>query len=363
MGQSMSESKKKGKGVIFDIEGFRASILSWYWQKGRDLPWRVKGGVPANPYAVWLSEIIMQQTTIPMGTPYFLKFMSLWPTLADLADAPLEDVLKHWAGLGYYARARNLHACARHLIEHQGGRFPETLEGLKTLPGIGPYTASAIHAICYQKPATVVDGNVERVMARIFAVMDPVPQSKKILIQHAEQLSAGRTDHPGDYAQGMMDLGAMICTPRSPKCGLCPVSGHCLARQQNIADQLPVKFPKIPKPKKQGYVYWIKNKHSQILYETRPPKGLFGGMAGLPTSEWVSDNDSMTHPDFLDGQKIIVYPGRHVRHVFTHFELTLIPCDVVWKGRIPSHLKSVDRQNVAELGLATLFQKVTKVMT
>lgn len=358
----MSESKKKGKGVIFDIDDFRASILSWYWQKGRDLPWRVKGGVPANPYAVWLSEIIMQQTTIPMGTPYFLKFMSLWPTLADLADAPLEDVLKHWAGLGYYARARNLHACARHLMEHQGGRFPETLEGLKTLPGIGPYTASAIHAICYQKPATVVDGNVERVMARVFAVVDPLPQSKKILIQHAEKLSAGRTDHPGDYAQGMMDLGAMICTPRSPKCGLCPVSGHCLARQQNIAEQLPVKSPKTPKPKKQGFVYWIKNKQGQILYETRPAKGLFGGMACLPTSDWLSDREPISHLDFLKGQIMTMHPSRHVRHVFTHFELTLIPCDIVWKGRVPSHLKWVDLKNVAELGLPTLFQKVAKIM-
>lgn len=358
----MSERSGQDKGVNFDINAFRRAILKWYDRHGRDLPWRVKGRAHPSPYAVWLSEIMMQQTTIPMGTPYFLAFMERWPTLSDLAAAPEADVLKAWAGLGYYARARNLHKCARLVASDYGGAFPDSYDELLNLPGVGPYTAGAIAAIAFDCPATVADGNVERVMARVFAVTEPLPSGKKKLHHLAATLSEGRCDRPGDYAQGMMDLGATICTPRSPKCGLCPVSSFCLAKQKGIQEGLPARSPRAAKPKKFGYVYWITNARGQVMYETRPEKGLFGGMNGLPTSVWESKTGAVVHPEFLKEQEIKPLPKINIRHVFTHFDLTLTPCRVVWTGRKPLGMSWTEDSNVAELGLPTLFRKVVKAM-
>lgn len=358
----MAGQEKKNKNLDFDINGFRAAILRWYDRHGRELPWRVKGGKRADPYAVWLSEIMMQQTTIPMGTPYFLKFLTLWPTVQKLAAAPAEDVMREWAGLGYYARARNLHKCAKVIAGERGGKFPDTYDELLELPGIGPYTAGAISAICFDRPATVVDGNVERVMARVFAITQPLPLSKKIMVQKANELSHEQTDRPGDYAQAMMDLGAMICTPRNPKCSLCPVSSFCEAKGKGIAETLPARAAKKKKPKKYGYVYFIEDSKDNILFETRPEKGLFGGMTGLPTSGWGPVLKDVCHPPYLPAQKIKTHPDREVRHSFTHFDLTLIPCRVTWTGRKPANMDWVEARNVAKLGLPTLFQKAVKIM-
>ena len=358
----MAGQAKKNKNLDFDINGFRAAILRWYDRHGRELPWRVKDGKRADPYAVWLSEIMMQQTTIPMGTPYFLKFLNLWPTVQKLAAAPAEDIMREWAGLGYYARARNLHKCAKLIADERGGKFPDTYTQLLELPGIGPYTAGAISAICFDRPATVVDGNIERVMARVFAITEPLPSSKKMMIQKADALSEGRIDRPGDYAQAMMDLGAMICTPRNPKCGLCPVLSFCAAKKKGIAETLPVRSAKKKKPKKFGYVYFIEDSKNNILFETRPEKGLFGGMAGLPTSEWATDLRDARHPSYLPVKKIKTHPEREVRHSFTHFDLTLIPCRVSWTGRKPAKMDWAHTKNVAKLGLPTLFQKAVKIM-
>jgi A/G-specific adenine glycosylase len=362
MAQRMSDRAGQDKGVNFDINAFRQAVLMWYDRHGRDLPWRVKGRAHPSPYAVWLSEIMMQQTTIPMGTPYFLSFMKRWPTVADLAAAPEDHILKAWAGLGYYARARNLYKCARLIVSDYGGAFPASYSDLLELPGVGPYTAGAIAAIAFDLPATVADGNVERVMARVFAVTDPLPAGKKKLHALAAALSEERSDRSGDYAQGMMDLGATICIPRAPKCGLCPVSSFCEGKRQAIQETLPARAPRGAKPKKFGYVYWIEDGKGRVLYETRPEKGLFGGMNGLPTSNWEHKKGAVTHPEFLKGKNILPLPKRNIRHVFTHFDLTLTPCRVEWKGRKPSAACWTEAQNVSELGLPTLFQKVVKAM-
>lgn len=362
MAQRMSDRAGQDKGVNFDINAFRRAILKWYDRHGRDLPWRVKGRAHPSPYAVWLSEIMMQQTTIPMGTPYFLAFMERWPTVADLAAAPEGDVLKAWAGLGYYARARNLHKCARLIVSDYGGTFPDSYDELLNLPGVGPYTAGAIAAIAFDRPATVADGNVERVMARVFAVAEPLPSGKKKLHHLAATLSEGRRDRPGDYAQGMMDLGATICTPRSPKCGLCPVSSFCLAKQKGIQETLPARAVRAAKPKKFGYVYWIENDKGQVAYEIRGDKGLFAGMNGLPTSSWALKKSTISHPQWLALQKMTPLPEKNIRHVFTHFDLTLTPCRVRWKGRKPPGIQWLVPSNMSELGLPTLFSKVVKMM-
>jgi A/G-specific adenine glycosylase len=287
-------------------------LLAWYDRHARVLPWRVPPGQGrADPYRVWLSEVMLQQTTVAAVRAYFLRFTDLWPDVRHLAAAPEAQVMAEWAGLGYYARARNLMACARAVAAL--GAFPDTREGLAALPGIGPYTSAAIAAIAFDRPETVVDGNVERVVARLFAVQTPLPAAKPELVALAGALTPAR--RPGDYAQAMMDLGATICTPRSPACGICPLNGDCAARAQGIAAELPRKSPKKPRPIRQGTV-WIGLTGDSVLVETRPDKGLLGGTLAFPSSGW--DGSDLPPPADADWREIGT-----VRHVFTHFALDL----------------------------------------
>lgn len=283
------------------------------------MPWRTapadkRRGVRPDPYRVWLSEVMLQQTTVAAVTAYFRRFTERWPTVQSLAAARDEDVMAEWAGLGYYARARNLLKCARAVAARSG--FPATREGLMELPGIGPYTASAIAAICFDEPAVVVDGNVERVMARLFAVQTPLPAAKPELTALAARLTPA--DRPGDHAQAVMDLGATICTPRNPACGICPWRDPCAARAAGIQADLPRKSPKAEKPLRLGIAYLAQREDGAWLLERRPESGLLGGMLGWPGSDWgpAPVEAPPVQADWHD-------PGAEVRHTFTHFHLRL----------------------------------------
>ncbi|MEM9852272.1 MAG: A/G-specific adenine glycosylase [Pseudomonadota bacterium] len=284
------------------------------------MPWRVApqdrlAGVRPDPYHVWLSEVMLQQTTVAAVRGYFMTFVTRWPRVEALAAAADEDVMALWAGLGYYARARNLLKCARAVVA-RGGAFPQTEEELRELPGIGPYTSAAIAAIAFDAPATVLDGNVERVMARLFRVADPLPGSKERL----RGLAAGMTPlrRPGDYAQAVMDLGATICTPRSPSCGICPWFDRCAARTAGDAEVYPVKTPKKPKPVRGGTVFVAFRGDGAVLLETRPDSGLLGGTLGFPGTPWAEAPLDPCPPVRADWA-----PVGEVRHTFTHFHLRL----------------------------------------
>ncbi|MFP4313200.1 MAG: A/G-specific adenine glycosylase, partial [Alphaproteobacteria bacterium] len=282
-------------------EEFRGYMLEWYDKHKRTIPWRAMDGQKPDPYHVWLSEIMCQQTTVQAVVPYFLKFIDKWPRVHDLATAEREEVMKAWAGLGYYARARNLHKCAQIISGDYGGRFPENKADLLKLPGIGDYTSSAIAAMAFNKAETVVDGNVERIMARYLAIQTPLPKGKPDLKRAASLLFEGAHERPGDFAQSLMDLGATICTPRSPKCMICPIAEGCKAREQGIQDTLPAKEPQKPKPQKFGYVYWLHNDQGEYLLQTRPDTEMLGGMIALPTSEWLpkTQKQALSHPGFV----------------------------------------------------------------
>lgn len=287
-------------------------LLEWYDRHARVLPWRAPPGAPAmDPYRVWLSEIMLQQTTVAAVKSYFQRFTALWPTVQALAAADEAQVMAEWAGLGYYARARNLVACARQVAA--AGGFPDTREGLAALPGIGPYTSAAIAAIAFDRPETVVDGNVERVVSRLFAVLTPLPAARRELTELASTLTPQA--RPGDFAQAMMDLGATICTPRNPACGICPLMDLCAARAQGIAPELPRKAPKAAKPLRTGTA-WVALDDRAVLLERRPARGLLGGTLAFPTSGW----DGTDLPPPQDGPWDA---AGEVRHVFTHFELRL----------------------------------------
>ncbi|EKE44917.1 A/G-specific adenine glycosylase [Oceaniovalibus guishaninsula JLT2003] len=298
-----------------------AELLRWYDSHARVLPWRVgpaerAAGMRPDPYRVWLSEVMLQQTTVAAVKAYFLRFTELWPNVAALAGAEDDVVMGEWAGLGYYARARNLLACARIVVRNHGGRFPDTREGLLTLPGVGDYTAAAIAAIAFDRPETVVDGNVERVMARFHAVSTPLPKAKAELTALAAGLTSGV--RPGDYAQAVMDLGATICTPRNPACGLCPWRDPCRARALGIAAELPRKAAKAAKPTRLGTVWIARRADGAWLTERRPDKGLLGGMLGWPGTGWAEIAPDDTPPLQAKWQA-----AGEVRHTFTHFHLRL----------------------------------------
>tara|TARA_R110002012_G_scaffold233652_2_gene406924 strand:- start:33703 stop:34767 length:1065 start_codon:yes stop_codon:yes gene_type:complete len=300
-------------------------LLDWYDTHARIMPWRVPpadraAGVQPDPYRIWLSEVMLQQTTVATVRDYFQRFTTRWPTVGDLAAAPDADVMGEWAGLGYYARARNLLKCARVVVEQHDGQFPADYATLLKLPGIGPYTASAVSSIAFDLPYTVLDGNVERVMARLYDIHTPLPAAKPELMVKAQALTPPY--RPGDYAQAIMDLGATICTPKSPACEICPWRDPCLARKSRTAAELPKKLPKKAKPIRHGTVYLARREDGAWLLETRPEKGLLGGMLGWPGSAWVDTNDPRpTGQAPIDTQWYAV-PGE-VRHTFTHFHLML----------------------------------------
>ncbi|MFQ5625784.1 MAG: A/G-specific adenine glycosylase [Methyloligellaceae bacterium] len=299
------------------------ALLGWYDAGSRDLPWRAPPGVRSNPYRVWLSEIMLQQTTVKAVAPYYARFLANWPSVEALAAADLEEVLRAWAGLGYYARARNLHACAKTLANSHGGRFPDSESELLKLPGIGPYTAAAIAAIAFDRRAAVVDGNVERVMARFFAVETPLSEARKELRTHAESLAP--SDRPGDFAQAMMDLGATICTPRVPSCGCCPLAAKCTGLKMGLQGALPRKTPSREKPTRRGAAFLALRTDDAVLLRKRPAKGLLGGMTEVPGTPWAEKmsgavSDPLSHAP-VEGAWVPL--AGVVRHTFTHFHLEL----------------------------------------
>jgi A/G-specific adenine glycosylase len=337
-----------------------ADLLSWYDVHAREMPWRVaprdrKAGVEPNPYHVWLSEVMLQQTTVAVVRDYFVKFTRLWPTVADLAIADDGDVMAAWAGLGYYARARNLLKCARVVAGELDGVFPADEAALLKLPGIGPYTAAAVASIAFDLQATVLDGNVERVMSRVFAVMEPLPASREKL----RGLAAGLTpvNRAGDYAQAVMDLGATVCTPRSPKCELCPWARGCAARVAGIAAELPRKMPKKKVPTRYGVVYFAQRDDGATLLQRRPDKGLLGGMLGWPGSEWATEQ--MPHIPPIDANWTTL--NATVRHTFTHFHLeltVLIASDVTGSALVGEFYDTADFKPT---DLPTVMRKVWDV--
>lgn len=324
------------------------ALLDWYDRHQRVMPWRATKGRRPDPYHVWLSEIMLQQTTVAAVGPYFMRFIARWPTVADLAAASQDAVLAAWAGLGYYARARNLHACARAVVARGG--FPDTVEGLLELPGVGPYTAAAVASIAFDQPAVAVDGNVERVVARIFAIEEPLPLSKPAIRAGAAKIADGVT-RPGDFTQAFMELGATVCTPRNPQCGICPWQKACRARDLGIAATLPRKVPKKARPIRQGHVYILQRRDGAVLIEKRSGQGLYQGMYQFPTTEWTITDSAYTpdvHKSTADDRKAagIAAAGLtakdciacgEVRHVLTHFELRL----QVWRVDVSAALGKV----------------------
>ena len=333
-------------------------LLDWYDAYARVMPWRVgpqerRAGVRPDPYRVWLSEVMLQQTMVAAVRDYFRRFTARWPTVGELAGAEDGAVMAEWAGLGYYARARNLLKCARAVVADHGGVFPGDSTALRSLPGIGPYTAAAIAAIAFDEAATVVDGNVERVVARLFAVEDPLPGAKSKLAERAARLTP--TERPGDFAQAMMDLGATICTPRNPACGICPLMDLCRARAAGIAPSLPRKSAKAVKPERQGIAYVATRDDGAVLLERRPEKGLLGGMLGWPGTDWAEVLPEPSPPVPADWQEA----ARTVRHTFTHFHLTLTVMTArVAGGTAPGRGSFVARGDFRPASLPTVMRKV-----
>ena len=342
-------------------ESLAAAMLDWYDRNRRSLPWRAEPGKATDPYGIWLSEIMLQQTTVATVGPYWQAFRQRWPRVEDLAAASLDEVLHLWQGLGYYARARNLHACAKAVAALPGARFPETEAGLRGLPGIGAYTAAAVAAIAFDEPATVLDGNIERVMARLFKVETPLPEAKPALRALAETLTPHR--RPGDYAQAVMDLGATICTPRKPRCLLCPWRQACIAYRDGDPEGLPMKRAKPERPIRRGVGFWLVRPDGSVLLRRRAESGLLGGMMEIPSTPWRETPWDETEAAALAPVKPRSWralPGL-VGHTFTHFHLEMAVLvgrvDAVATGTLGVWLKP-DR--FGEQALPTVMKKVAK---
>jgi len=339
------------------VARLRADLLAWYDMHGRKLPWR-EGA--RNPYSVWLSEVMLQQTTVPHATPYYEKFLTLWPTVRDLAAAEDGRVMAEWAGLGYYARARKLLECARTVVRDYDGIFPADEAELLKLPGFGPYTSAAVAAIAFGHAANVVDGNIERIMTRLYAIDTPMPAAKPLVREVAAQWVA--EDRAGDWPQALMDMATLMCRPKSPLCGECPLAAACLARARGEQERFPVRLAKAPKPRRYGVVFVIRSGDS-VMVERRADKGLLGGMLGLPHTEWRSEpyrTEEVTPPLLAAFEAIGAY-----EHVFTHFGLT----QEVWRAHLSDEaVRDFLRQNnrfqlmpVKEKALPIVFAKALMV--
>ncbi|MEM9329869.1 MAG: A/G-specific adenine glycosylase [Pseudomonadota bacterium] len=339
---------------------FAQRLLDWYCVHARAMPWRIspenhKLGERPDPYRIWLSEIMLQQTQVATVKDYFLKFVDLWPTVSHLARADLEDVLKAWAGLGYYSRARNLKKCADTIVAEYEGNFPKSYDALKMLPGIGDYTASAIASIAFDQPVPVVDGNVERVMARHYEIREFFPGAKPKVRAMLEGILD--PNKPGEFAQAMMDLGATICSPKRPACALCPINADCLAFQSGTPELYPFKQPKAEKPTRKGAAFVLKNKAGHIFLCKRPSHGLLAGMTQVPTTDWNSNQDGGTEQDSAPLPAAWQRRGT-IRHTFTHFHLEL----TIWQAQI-DHQISLDgwwckAEDLGSEALPTVFKKV-----
>ncbi|XBQ16363.1 MAG: A/G-specific adenine glycosylase [Oceanicaulis sp.] len=342
----------------------RTALLKWYDAEGRTLPWRVRpedraAGRTADPYAVWLSEIMLQQTTVPHATPYWERFLARWPNVHALAAAPREDVLAAWAGLGYYARARNLHACAGVVSKIHDGAFPEEIDALRALPGVGDYTANAIRAAAFDKPASVVDGNVERVISRIFALETPLPKSKPAIKALAATLAD--LDRPGDYAQAIMDLGATICTPKSPACGRCPWAFACAAREAGEQTRYPLKEKKKPKPVRLGTCFHVVS-DGALWLRRRPETGLLGAMMELPGTDWTEGGPAEAAIERAAPFAARWREAGQVRHVFTHFTLHLdVLCAEAPSGWTPGDGALVPLADLKSAGLPSVMMKAARL--
>jgi A/G-specific adenine glycosylase len=353
------QSPARSVSATADPTRVAKALLAWYDRHRRDLPWRARPGERPDPYKVWLSEIMLQQTTVATVGPYYARFLERWPTVEDLAAADLDSVLHAWQGLGYYARARHLHACAKAVASEHGGRFPDTEKGLRALPGIGAYTAAAIAAIAFDRKAAAVDGNVERVVARLYAVETPLPAAKPELRQLAADLTPDV--RAGDFAQAMMDLGATVCRPKAPLCLACPLTNLCAARAAGIASELPRRPPKRARPAKHGVVFWIERADGAVLLRRRPEKGLLGGLMEFPSTEWRERHWSLAEAEAAAPLRAGWRPIEGVvRHGFTHFDIAL----TLLAARAPARARLEGLwcrpQDFGAQALPTLMKKVAR---
>ena len=338
------------------------ALLAWYDCHRRELPWRAPPGECTDPYKVWLSEIMLQQTTVAAVKPYFEAFLSRWPSVAHLSQASRDEVLRQWAGLGYYSRAHNLHACAKIVAEKFDGNFPGTETALLRLPGVGPYTAAAIAAIAFGQPAAAVDGNIERVVARLFAIKTPLPEAKTSIRAKARQLVPH--SRPGDFTQAMMDLGAILCTPKNPSCNICPLGNFCLGHASGDPAALPRRVPPRKRPIRQGAIFFVEREDGTILVRTRPQKGLLGGMTTFPGTAWESQFDSDNAQRYAPVEAIYLRLEHKVAHSFTHFALTLeiYVAKVSERQRAPVGCRFVPRRELDREALPTVMRKVIEAV-
>ena len=359
--------KTKKQSASLDGADRPALLLAWYDRHRRALPWRPLSGRRAEPYAVWLSEIMLQQTGVKTVGPYFEKFLARWPDIRALGRASLDDVLRMWAGLGYYSRARNLHACAVAVVRDHGGVFPDTEQGLRALPGIGPYTAAAIAAIAFGRRTMPVDGNIERVVSRLFTVDEPLPQAKPLIQKLAmtllgEARAGDEESRAGDSAQALMDLGSSICTPKKPACALCPLNDGCAAHTRGDQETFPRKAPKKSGELRRGAAFVV-TRGDQLLVRTRPEKGLLGGMTEVPGSRWIAaqdDDAALKQAPVLNGVARWHRKAGVVSHVFTHFPLQLVvyAAGVPARTRAPEGTRWVEIATLADEALPNLMRKV-----
>lgn len=344
---------------------FSTDLLQWYDRHARILPWRVppaksKAGALPNPYHVWLSEIMLQQTQVATVRDYYLKFLSLWPSVDDLARADTEDVMKAWAGLGYYSRAQNLKKCAEIVSDQYAGIFPPSYDALKKLPGIGDYTAAAISAIAFKQPAAVVDGNIERVITRQYSLTEPVPKVKKQVRAFVTELLP--IERPGDFAQAMMDLGASLCSPKKPACSSCPVSSSCTAHLEGNQETFPVKLPKAEKPLRRGAAFVILNESGELFLQKRVESGLLGGMSEVPGTHWTARQDGLLGQGALPFNAAWKQCGT-AKHTFTHFHLELEVWSVLAAGTNPLFEGGwwVSQKELGDEALPTVMKKAISI--
>ncbi len=341
--------------------GAAVALLAWYDRDRRDLPWRALPGEPADPYKVWLSEIMLQQTAVTAVKPYYLGFLARWPNVGLLAQANGEEVMRAWAGLGYYARARNLHACAKIVAGPLKGKFPDTEAGLRDLPGIGPYTAAAVAAIAFGRLAAAIDGNAERVLARLFSIATPLPAARSEI--KAKAAAMVPVERPGDFAQAMMDLGAMICPPKQPSCNICPFLKFCRGHASGCPESLPRKTPRRERPMRHGAAFFVRRRDGAVLVRTRPPKGLLGGMTELPGTGWEIHFDAASAagaPVEASYRKL----DRQVTHAFTHFALRLdiYVGEVASRRRAPAGYRFVPERGLDKEAFPSVMRKIIEAV-